>query len=56
MKQIGMLVRSFTNDEAGATMVEYGIMLVMIAAVSIAIVIAIGQHVNDEFQLVNGLF
>lgn len=56
MREIAMLVRSFARDEEGATMVEYGIMLVLIAAISIVVVIAIGQHVNTEFQLLNGLF
>ena len=38
-----------TDDERGATMVEYGIMLALIAAVCIAILITVGQDVLTMF-------
>ncbi len=42
----------FRNDE-GATMVEYGIMVALIAAVCIAVVSTLGQSVNNAFSNVN---
>ena len=37
------------RDEAGATMVEYGIMVALIAAVSIVIIGLIGVQILDAF-------
>lgn len=42
------------KDEKGATAVEYGIMVALIAAVIIAVVGAVGLKVNTAFQNVNG--
>ncbi|HEX6966776.1 MAG TPA: Flp family type IVb pilin [Gemmatimonadaceae bacterium] len=50
MTRGAMWLRRFARDEAGATMTEYGIMLVLIAAVCIAIVTTIGGQVQQEFQ------
>jgi pilus assembly protein Flp/PilA len=41
---------SFIRDEEGATAVEYGIMVGLIAAVIILAVTAVGQNVRDTFQ------
>jgi pilus assembly protein Flp/PilA len=43
----------FLRDEEGATMVEYGIMVALIAAVSIGIVATLGQSVSGAFNNVN---
>ncbi len=40
------------RNEEGATAVEYGIMVALIAAVIIAVVTALGQEVNAAFQAV----
>ena len=40
------------NDE-GATMVEYGIMVALIAAVCIVLISTLGQNVSSAFQSVN---
>lgn len=40
------------NDD-GATMVEYGIMVALIAAVCIAVVSTLGQNVSNAFSTVN---
>src|SRR5207248_3063732 len=42
-----------TRKEEGATMVEYGIMVALIAAVSIVIVTVLGQKVCNAFQTLN---
>lgn len=41
------------RDDEGATMVEYGIMVALIAAVCIATVTTLGKSVNGAFSNVN---
>lgn len=40
-------------DESGATMVEYGIMVALIAAVSILVITTLGSKVSNAFSTVN---
>lgn len=47
---------SMIRDDEGATMVEYGIMVALIAAVCIAVVTTLGQNVNNAFSNVNSSF
>lgn len=49
-------LRALIRDESGATMVEYGIMVVLIAAVSIGIVTTLGQHTLGLFTNLNSKF
>lgn len=42
------------NDEEGATAVEYGVMVALIAAVIVAVVTTLGQDVNTAFTTVEG--
>ncbi len=42
------------NTERGATMVEYGVMVALIAAIAIVAVAALGVKVNAAFELVEG--
>ena len=46
---MGYLNRLFTRDE-GATMVEYGLMVALIAVVALLAVTALGGSVRDIFQ------
>lgn len=46
-------IRRFLKDESGATMVEYGIMVAVIAAVSIAIIQSIGTKTTAAFKNVD---
>jgi pilus assembly protein Flp/PilA len=46
-------VRNFFKDESGATMVEYGLMLALIAVVCIGTVTLLGQSANTTFDGVN---
>jgi pilus assembly protein Flp/PilA len=49
-------LRNLCKDDAGATMVEYGIMVALIAAVCITAVTNIGTSINTEFgKLVTAL-
>ncbi|WP_041279470.1 Flp family type IVb pilin [Desulfobacula toluolica] len=43
---------SFFKDEEGATAVEYGIMVALIAAVIVTVVTSIGTNLNTKFGVV----
>jgi pilus assembly protein Flp/PilA len=45
---------SFIRDDEGATAVEYGIMVALIAAVIIVAVGVVGGKVNTAFETVGG--
>lgn len=47
-------VLRFLKDEEGATAVEYGLMVALIAVVIIGAVAALGGYLNDLFQGVGG--
>jgi len=49
MKKLASSFRAFVKDEDGATMVEYGLMLALIAAVCIGAVQLIGTNANATF-------
>lgn len=50
---MGAWMKSFLQSEEGATMVEYGIMVSLIAVVCIAVVAAIGDSVFDTYDQTN---
>jgi pilus assembly protein Flp/PilA len=50
MSKFVTAVRSFVSDEEGATMVEYGLMLALIAVVCIGVVTTLGTKVSTMFQ------
>lgn len=54
MKRTFKMIRSFINDESGATAVEYGLMVALIAAVIIVGAGFLGEQVNDKFNTVGG--
>ncbi len=43
------LIKQFVRDEHGATMVEYGLMVALIAVVCVLTVTAIGTRLNTKF-------
>lgn len=47
------MLKSLIADESGATMVEYGIMVAFIAAVSIAVIKTIGSKVSNAYSSVD---
>ena len=49
MRQIAQGIHAFIDDESGATMLEYAMMLVLIAAVCVGIVATIGPPVQAGF-------
>jgi pilus assembly protein Flp/PilA len=46
-------LRSVLRDQSGATMVEYGVMVALIAAICIAVVTTLGQKVSNAFSTVD---
>ena len=46
-------LKSMIADESGATMVEYGIMVALIAAVCIVLISTLGGKVSTAFSSVN---
>lgn len=53
MSKLQSTFRRFVKEESGATMVEYGVMVAVIAAVSIVIVRSIGLKTNNAFSAVD---
>lgn len=53
MKYLANKVQQFFADEQGATAVEYGLMVALIAAVIVATVALIGGQLNTAFIKVN---
>jgi pilus assembly protein Flp/PilA len=47
------LQAKFTTDERGASMVEYGLLLALIAVIAIVAVRALGTSVSTKFSSVN---
>jgi len=47
------LIKRFVKDDEGATMVEYALMVALIAVVSIAVVAALGTGVWQAFDTTN---
>lgn len=43
-------IKNFLKEEDGATMVEYALMLALIAIVCIAVVTAVGENANIVFD------
>jgi len=46
-------ITKFSTKEKGATMVEYAIMVALIAVVSIAVITGMGKEVSNTFDKVN---
>ena len=47
------LQSKFASDETGASMVEYGLLLALIAVISIVVLTSLGNNVADNFTSVN---
>jgi len=53
MSSISMLVRHFVKNDEAATMVEYGIMLALIAAICVGVITTLGTKVLAGFTTTN---
>lgn len=54
MKQLARIVSSFWRDEDGQDLLEYALLVALIAIVAIAGVTAAGVKVNDIFTYISG--
>lgn len=53
MKNLIAAFRAFGKSEEGASLVEYGLLVALIAAICVVIIKAIGVKVNTAFANVN---
>ena len=49
MKKLQNIVRRFRNEEDGAAMIEYSVLIGLITAATIAIILAVGIWVTGEW-------
>jgi pilus assembly protein Flp/PilA len=57
MKMLSSLktkIAGFTADESGATLIEYGVIVALILAISVALVRTIGTKVQNGLTTVSG--
>ena len=47
------LLKQFVREQDGATMVEYGLMVALIAVISLAVIGALGDGIFDAFDQTN---
>lgn len=52
MAKFYVAAKKFMVEEDGATMVEYGLMVALIAALCIGVVTTLGQNINTKFNSV----
>lgn len=52
MKNLILGIKGFLRDEEGATAVEYGILVALIAVAIVAIVAIVGQQIRNGFSMV----
>jgi pilus assembly protein Flp/PilA len=52
-QEMKAMIKRFLKDEEGATMVEYGIMVALIAAICIVTIDSIGGKILAAFDLVD---
>ena len=53
LREESTVFQRFFSEESGATMVEYGVMVALIAAVCVAIVGTLGNEVKNAFTTVS---
>ncbi|MDE2389308.1 MAG: Flp family type IVb pilin [Betaproteobacteria bacterium] len=52
MEKLVQTVKQFWNDESGATAVEYGMLVALIAAVIVVVVTTLGTKIQAAFQTI----
>ncbi|HJU72632.1 MAG TPA: Flp family type IVb pilin [Gemmatimonadaceae bacterium] len=53
MKKVAAMFRGFMKDEEGATLLEYGMLVLLIAVLCVAAIKAIGTKVSAGFTTIN---
>ena len=54
IQYLQLLLNARRDEERGATAVEYGLLVALIAAVIIGTVVLLGGKINDAFVLIEG--
>ncbi len=54
MRKFITAAKKFMNDDSGATMVEYALMVALVAAVCVVAVTALGTAISGQFTTVAG--
>ena len=54
MKKLTTAVRNFVREDDGAALVEYAILVALIAVVAIFFVTSLGSKVSDKFSSISG--
>jgi pilus assembly protein Flp/PilA len=54
MRKLLTVVKRFVRDDSGATMVEYALMVALVAAVCVVAVTALGTALSGQFTTVAG--
>ena len=54
MEKLVQTAKQFWNDESGATAVEYGMMVALIAAIIVVTVASVGNKILAAFTLIDG--
>lgn len=50
MERLTGAIRRFAKDEDGAALVEYGILVALIAVVAIVVIATLGESIKAKFQ------
>ena len=54
MGKLIAVAKRFLNDDSGATMVEYALMVALVAAVCVVAVTALGTAISSRFTAIAG--
>lgn len=52
MASLTRAVRKFVNNEDGAALVEYGILIALIAVIALVVVATLGNKVSEKFSAI----
>ena len=53
MKRLATIARNFVKEEEGAALLEYGMLVILIAVLCIVVIKTIGGKVSNGFQSAN---
>lgn len=53
MRSVVKLIKQFTRDEDGASLIEYTVLLAILLVAVIAIIVAVGSWVNTQWSALN---
>jgi pilus assembly protein Flp/PilA len=56
MQRLFAYLLAIRNEERGATAVEYGMLVALIAAVIVAVVVILGNDINTAFEKIANKF